>query len=483
MVRSTFGLAIAASFMCSTGQVYAQAVARKPTAAFDFVGANPTPLCIFDKSSPPVCVPIGTVDSTTHSFASDATTLNGATFAAPGPIGAGTAGAGTFTTVTANTLIGSANISGASNWIDTTSVAGNVFKYYTDISGTPTDATIAKFNRVFCGTSTATSGGYPASPVLWTSELYPNWEAGAQLSCINSIGNGAAMFASRTSDYRTAAGVASPGSTGINAMALNDDTVAGVPIANAGLFQGVRASGVLGTTLGIQIDTVNWGNVVDVTPYDGAGATGRTVGVLMTPGAIEKPPNVRANSSAAFAFHPHAGVEFRKGMVVNSLALDTTLGAAGNGIFIEMAPEQEFAWRDSGGALIAELWGHTTNGVEIHPKLTVTGDMTTLNSVNAVRIRGTDAAPTVSACGTSPAVAGTSNSIKGLVIMGTGTPTSCTVTFATAYPTTPHCAVSPANAAAAGVSYYSSTSLTAITITLTAGTSGASYNYVCAGDV
>jgi hypothetical protein len=75
MVRLMFGLAISASFMCSIAPVYAQTVARKPTAAFDFVGANPTPLCIFDKSSPPVCVPIGTIDSTTHNFAATSETL------------------------------------------------------------------------------------------------------------------------------------------------------------------------------------------------------------------------------------------------------------------------------------------------------------------------------------------------------------------------------------------------------------------------
>lgn len=369
-------------------------------------------------------------------------------------------------------------------WVDTTSVAGDPNKYYTDLLGVPTGASpVAKFNRIQCGSTTATSGGYPSVPTLWTSDLWSNWDLGGQISCISALGNGAINAASRTSDHRTASGQASPGSTGVNAMAYNDDTVVGVPIANAGLFLGVRGNGVLGTTLGMQVDTTNWGSVVDVTPYADAGATGRTVGILMSPGAVEKAPNVRANPSAGLSFNPHNGIEFRKGMVVNSLALDTTLGTAGNGIFIEMAPEQEFAWRNNAGALVAELWGHATNGVQVYPGLTVSGNASASGHVKANRVELSSAAPSLSSCGTSPSIVANSNSGSGNFTTGTGSPTGCTLTFATAYTNDAHCTVTAANLAGVGVStYVSSSTAASFSITMTVGTDSASYNYTCIGD-
>ena len=67
------------------------------------------------------------------------------------------------------------------------------------------------------------------------------------------------------------------------------------------------------------------------------------------------------------------------------------------------------------------------------------------------------AVPTISSCGTNPpvATAGSSNS-AGQFTLGTGTPTACTVTFATAFSTAAFCTVSPASSGGAAISggYY-----------------------------
>lgn len=93
------------------------------------------------------------------------------------------------------------------------------------------------------------------------------------------------------------------------------------------------------------------------------------------------------------------------------------------------------------------------------------------------------AVPAASTCGTSPTIATGSSNQGGQFTTGTGTPTACTITFATAYPTFAFCSVQPANAAAVAVTVYvSASSKTAFTVTLGSGTSSAAYNYACNGN-
>lgn len=86
-------------------------------------------------------------------------------------------------------------------------------------------------------------------------------------------------------------------------------------------------------------------------------------------------------------------------------------------------------------------------------------------------------APTLSSCGTNPAVAG--NNQAGLVTMGTGSPTGCVITFNSANPwsATPACVVTW-QANVASMQYTVTT--TAITLVQTA-TSSNKVNYICAG--
>jgi hypothetical protein len=75
----------------------------------------------------------------------------------------------------------------------------------------------------------------------------------------------------------------------------------------------------------------------------------------------------------------------------------------------------------------------------------------------------TGTAPTLTSCGTSPSIVG--SDIAGQVTMGTGTPTGCTITFASAYTAAPLCNVSWLTNI---TSMQFTVSTTAITITQTA---------------
>lgn len=86
---------------------------------------------------------------------------------------------------------------------------------------------------------------------------------------------------------------------------------------------------------------------------------------------------------------------------------------------------------------------------------------------------GGQAAPTLTTCGTTPAISGTDRA--GEVTMGTGTPTGCTITFAVAYAAVPYCTVTW-RANLASMQYTVTT--TAITLTQTA-TSSNKVDYRC----
>lgn len=89
------------------------------------------------------------------------------------------------------------------------------------------------------------------------------------------------------------------------------------------------------------------------------------------------------------------------------------------------------------------------------------------------KIRAAGSAPAVSACGTTPTISG--SDLAGLVTTGTGTPTSCTITFNVAYAAEPYCVVH--GKTQAQVTAYT-VSTTAIVVTTTA-TNNVALNYVC----
>lgn len=104
----------------------------------------------------------------------------------------------------------------------------------------------------------------------------------------------------------------------------------------------------------------------------------------------------------------------------------------------------------------------------------VNGNFSTLLNT-AGHFADTGSTPTLTSCGTGPAISGTD--IAGVVTMGTGAPTGCTITFATAYAATPYCTVTWQTNIA---SMQYTLSASAITLVQT-GTSSNKINYMCRG--
>jgi hypothetical protein len=98
------------------------------------------------------------------------------------------------------------------------------------------------------------------------------------------------------------------------------------------------------------------------------------------------------------------------------------------------------------------------------------------NGVFQAHLALTGSAPSLSSCGSSPAVAG--SDMAGEVTTGTATPTSCTITFHVAYQTAPVCVVVDRSALANLTSYTVTT--TAIVLT-TLAASSQKIDYVCHG--
>ena len=87
--------------------------------------------------------------------------------------------------------------------------------------------------------------------------------------------------------------------------------------------------------------------------------------------------------------------------------------------------------------------------------------------------------PAISSCGTTPSLSGTSNDVQGQLTVGSGTITTCTVTFAVPRAKATACQLTPASSGSVGVGYISTApSTTAFTITGTSLTSLV-YNYHC----
>ncbi len=94
-------------------------------------------------------------------------------------------------------------------------------------------------------------------------------------------------------------------------------------------------------------------------------------------------------------------------------------------------------------------------------------------AANSTHVQTGGVPPVLTSCGTTPAVTGSDTA--GVVTMGTGTPTTCTITFAVAYTAAPYCTVTWQTNIA---SMIYTVSASAISLTQTA-TSSNKVNYVC----
>ena len=145
-----------------------------------------------------------------------------------------------------------------------------------------------------------------------------------------------------------------------------------------------------------------------------------------------------------------------------------------------VAPEIAVAGTDADISL--NLRSKGTGVIAARGNLFGDANITATANLIARNIISASAVPVASTCGTTPVVDANSTNISGNFTTGTGSPTACTLTFANAYPTAASCVVTAANAAAVGTTVrVSAPAAASFTITLGAGTSSASFNYVCLG--
>jgi len=95
----------------------------------------------------------------------------------------------------------------------------------------------------------------------------------------------------------------------------------------------------------------------------------------------------------------------------------------------------------------------------------------------AGHIGSSGSTPSIGSCGTSPSIVGTDT--RGEITTGTGSPTSCTLSFATAYSSSPFCVVTPVGSNPNTQFWISAKSTAAITITFAASLNSQKFNYFC----
>lgn len=167
----------------------------------------------------------------------------------------------------------------------------------------------------------------------------------------------------------------------------------------------------------------------------------------------------------------------KKFLIAALLLLAGSAAIAQSGIFSQTYPLAFYqtGFREINGQqlnrLVAEvnsLTGFSTTQFPLNKVTGTTGSFTGHLTTGAVP-------PVLSSCGTTPTVVGSDTA--GLVTMGTGSPTGCVITFATAYVSTPFCSVDSQSQL---TSFAYIVSNLAITLTQT-GTSSNLVNYICIG--
>ncbi len=112
--------------------------------------------------------------------------------------------------------------------------------------------------------------------------------------------------------------------------------------------------------------------------------------------------------------------------------------------------------------------------------LAVNGAMRSSGAATALNFIGIAAAPSISACGTSPAVNSASTNNGGNFATGSGSPTSCSITFQTPFPNNAFCTLTPSTVPPS-IYYVSAQNRFGLTLNLGAGASNSGFNYSCTG--
>ena len=173
----------------------------------------------------------------------------------------------------------------------------------------------------------------------------------------------------------------------------------------------------------------------------------------------------------------NGGAQFGVNGVSTTGAFDATIfkNSVSGPIYFDSVADGQFVFRDNNSYTNVLDYANTVAATWTFSK----------NVATTTVFLNKSAVPILSTCGTGSPVAATgSGNQGGQFTVGGGTITTCTVTFANAYPNYAFCTISPANAGASAVTvlpYISASSKTAFTVTMAASTPGAAFNYSCQG--
>lgn len=209
-------------------------------------------------------------------------------------------------------------------------------------------------DRVFIGAATDNDGNIltTAGPTTkdWMELIRPATTNNSQVAVLSTIGQGAILGASRSSDFASAGSL---GCIGLSGYGINNNT-AFPQTAYAAYLEAQRFAGA-GRTHGFELDIVNFGSYVGIQPYD-MFQNGLTVGGWIASGAEFS----STRASAAFAIINN-GSSFDKGIVFHSTSLYGGDGVTGSGVAIEMAKGHIIRWMWGSGSFGAGIAGSVSN--------------------------------------------------------------------------------------------------------------------------
>ena len=190
-------------------------------------------------------------------------------------------------------------------------------------------------DRVFVGGATVNAGNPDGVGTQdWLEQLRAFSTSIAQEAVLSTIGQIAVVAGTRTSDSPNAG---SMGAIGYEAI-TNNDNAAEVQYAWGAYLEARRQVGA-GTTLGLEIDTANYGPTVDFLPYSGI-PTGITPGLWLAAGAGLTGINP---STVAIGIIPN-GTTWERGITFQAGSLNGD--AIGPATAIAMATSHRVEWYD-----------------------------------------------------------------------------------------------------------------------------------------
>lgn len=238
--------------------------------------------------------------------------------------------------------------------------------------------------RLFVGVGASVNiGNFPESPQDWLTALIPIvTTSSSQLVSLSSIGQSAATFGSKTSQFGGVTTMTVVNFVGVNDNLSFNDT------AEAGYIEAHRYNHA-GTALGLEIDPFNFGNVCPIlpsnffpsdpsTPFYSCETAGLWLQAGNRSGGVE---GTSVSPSAAIGILDGLAVTWEAGIVAKAAAFDTSRGAGGEGIFADLYAGQSIRWTDGSGSTVAELWG-TSVGIATTQKIQLEAGASVSNNEN-----------------------------------------------------------------------------------------------------